>query len=569
MSAIAAETLPKAPSGIGGLDEITFGGLPRGRPTLVSGSAGCGKTLLGVQFLVRGILDHDEPGVFMSFEETAEEVAQNVRSLGWDLEALQAAGKLRVDHVPIDRSAIQETGAFGLDGLFVWLGAAIEEVGATRVVLDTLEVLFTALEDQASVRNELQRLFGWLKARGVTAVITAERGDGTLTRHGLEEYVSDCVILLDHRIADQVSTRRLRVVKYRGSRHSSDECPFLIDGTGITALPVTSMRLTHGASEERVSTGVPRLDAMLGDQGYFRGSSILVTGTPGSGKTTLASAFAAAGCARGERAIVLAFEESPQQLVRNMRSVGIDLDPHLSGGLLRIVATRPSAHGLEAHLAGMIAEVAAFDPQLVVVDPLSAFGAGDVEREAMVARLVDWLKHRGSTALLTSLVPHGTTVAGGTVSSQIDTWLSLTSLESNGERNRGIRVVKSRGMRHSNQVRELVLAEDGITLRDVYTGPAGVLMGTARQIRESEEAAAVRLRADATAAKRRQLERRREQVEAQIAALRAQLEAETEVLALALREAELQASDRLAARELMAAARGADHDDPASRAEDR
>jgi circadian clock protein KaiC len=552
--------LEKSPSGIAGLDRITGGGLPTGRPTLVCGSAGCGKTLFAAQFLVRGALDQGEAGVFMSFEETGAEIAQNVRSLGWDLETLERDKLLIVDHVRIDAAEIQETGSYDLEGLFIRLGSAIDEIGAKRVVLDTLEVLFASLKDQVAVRSELRRLFRWLKERGVTAVITAERGDGMMTRHGLEEYVSDCVILLDHRISDQLSTRRLRVVKYRGSAHSSDECPFLIDEDGFRALPMTSLALEHGASTERVSTGVPRLDAMLGGHGYHRGSSVLISGTPGSGKTPLATTFAAAGCERGERVLYLAFEESPQQILRNVRSVGVDLQPHLDSGLLTIRATRPSSSGLESHLSTILAQVESIGPDLVVVDPLSAFGAMG-QREAMFARLIDALKSQGITALCTSLVGKDGDVYGLGISSVIDTWLSLSTVESNGERNRGLTIIKARGTQHSNQVREFVMRSDGVHLLDVYTGPQGVLMGTGRQIRQAQDEASRQLAADRTEEARRALQRRKEAVEAQILSLRAELEQDIAALELSLRSEELQAQAAQADARALALARGADEPD--------
>lgn len=555
---VASQPLRKAPSGVEGLDEITYGGLPHGRPTLVCGSAGCGKTLFGVQFLVRGILDHDEPGVFMSFEESAAEIAQNVRSLNWDLDQFELDRKLAIDHVRIEPSEIQEAGAYDLDGLFIRLGAAIDSVGAKRVVLDTLEVLFSAFKDQTSLRAELRRLFRWLKEREVTTVITAERGEGALTRHGLEEYVSDCVILLDHRVIDQLSTRRMRVVKYRGSAHSSDECPFIIDEGGFQALPLTSMRLAHEAPTERVSSGVARLDAMLGGKGYFRGSSVLISGTPGSGKTTLAASFIAAGCARGERALLMSFEESPKQLARNLSSVGVDLAPHIESGLLRVLSTRPSAHGLESHLARKLAQIVEFEPDLVVVDPLNSFGAGSSEREAMIARLIDMMKSRGITAVCTGLDTTTSALPGLGVTSVIDTWLALSSIEFNGERNRGLTIVKSRGMSHSNQVREFALTDDGIELRDVYTGPAGVLMGTARHVRETEEAASGRLHQERTETKRRQLERRQAGIDPQVLALRAQLQDEVEALSLEIRADELEERERALEVTVQAHARGAD-----------
>ncbi len=402
--AAGINTLSKAPSGITGLDEITGGGLPRGRASLICGGAGSGKTLFALTHLVEGALKYGEPGAFICFEETEEELAANVASLGFDLKQLIASNKLAVDYVHVERSEIEETGEYDLDGLFVRIDYAIKSVGAKRVALDTIEALFSGLSNTGVLRAELRRLFRWLKDQGVTSVITAERGDGVLTRHGLEEYVSDCVIVLDHRVADQVATRRLRVVKYRGASHGTNEYPFLIDAGGIGVLPVTSVELAHDVSNERVSTGVAGLDAMLGGEGFWRGSSVLVSGMAGTGKTTLAAAFVDAACRRGERAIYFAFEESPHQIVRNMRSVGVDLQPWIDAGLLRFSASRPTLWGLEMHLARMHKEVETFAPQVVAIDPiynLSAVGSA-TEVRMMLLRLIDYLKSKTVTALLTA-----------------------------------------------------------------------------------------------------------------------------------------------------------------------
>jgi circadian clock protein KaiC len=463
--------LPKAPTGIPGLDDVTGGGLPRGRPTLVCGGAGCGKTLLAVEFLVRGAVEHDEPGVFLAFEERAEELAQNVASLGFDLDALLEQKKLVIDHVRVERSEIQETGEYDLDGLFIRLGHAIDSIGARRVVLDTVETLFSGLSDTAILRAELRRLFRWLKDRGVTAVITGERGEGTLTRHGLEEYVSDCVILLDHRVSEQLSTRRLRIVKYRGSAHGTNEYPFVIDEDGFSLIPITSLGLQHEVSNERVSSGVGGLDAMLGGEGVYRGSGILVSGTAGTGKTTLAAHFADAACRRGERCLFFASEESEAQIVRNMRSVGLDLQPWREAGLLQLHSSRPTLSGLEMHLARMHKQVQRFRPALVIVDPISNFVSVGTTIEAgqLLVRLMDYLKVAGITGVFTNLAmagaaPEATEIG---VSSLIDTWLLLRDVESDGERRRSLHVLKARGIAHSNQVREFVLGANGIRLLDV------------------------------------------------------------------------------------------------------
>ncbi|RIL04543.1 MAG: KaiC 1 [Proteobacteria bacterium] len=520
--------LEKAPTGIAGLDQVTAGGLPRARPTLVCGSAGCGKTLLAMEFLVRGATQFDEPGVFMSFEERSEELAANVASLGFDLEALAADKKLAIDHVRVERSEIEETGEYDLEGLFIRIGWAVDRIGARRIVLDTIEALFSGLSNPAILRAELRRLFAWLKERGLTAVITGERGEGQLTRHGLEEYVSDCVILLDHRVHDQLSTRRLRVVKYRGSTHGTNEYPFLIGDDGISVLPVTSAGLEHAAPTERVSTGIERLDAMLGGAGFYRGSSILVSGTAGTGKSSLAAHFLDAACRRGERCLAFVFEESPAQILRNMRSIGIDLEPWVKKGRLRFHAARPTFQGLEVHLTRMHREVDTFDPAVVTVDPITNLmqSGAHYEVQTMLLRLVDHLKTRGVTSLFTSLLHGPAEESEVGVSSLMDSWLLLRSAESSGERNRLLYVLKSRGMAHSNQAREFLLTDRGIELLDVYTGPAGVLTGSARLSREAEDEASALARRRAIERSERQLERQRAALEARIRALEAEFEAE-------------------------------------------
>ncbi len=565
--ALSSHSLPKAASGISGLDEITRGGLPRGRPTLVCGSAGCGKTLFAMEFLLRGALDYGEHGVFMAFEETESDLAQNVRSLGFDVEALVAQEKIAVDYVHIERSEIEETGEYDLEGLFIRLGAAIDAVGAKRVVLDTIETLFGGFDNPALLRSELRRLFRWLKDRGVTAIITAERGEGSLTRQGLEEYVSDCVILLDHRVHEQVSTRRLRIVKYRGTTHGTNEYPFLIDEDGISVLPVTALSLDHKVSNERISSGVPRLDTMLGGEGYFRGSSILVSGTAGSGKTSLAAHFAEATCARGERCLYLAFEESRDQLARNMRSIGLDIDKWVKKGLLRHIASRPTLYGLEMHLAQVHKQVKDFDPQVVVIDPISNLSSSgsDADAEAMLLRLVDFLKARGVTAFFTNLTSGGEAIEATDVgiSSIIDTWLLVRDIELGGERNRGLYVLKSRGMAHSNQIREFLITSRGIELQDVYVGPEGVLTGSMRAAQEAREKAALLGHAQELERKQRDLGRRRAALEAQIAAMQAEFEA-VEGEAELIRAQEKTREQALAQQRAAAAQRrGADRGDGA------
>ena len=523
-------TLPKTPTGIQGLDEITLGGLPKGRPTLICGSAGCGKTLMSIEFLVRGATQFNEPGVFMAFEETEEDLRKNVESLGYDLKELSDRKKLVVDYVYIERSEIEDTGEYDLEGLFVRLGYAIDSIGAKRVVLDTIESIFAGLPNPSILRAELRRLFRWLKDKGVTAIVTGERGDGTLTRQGLEEYVSDCVILLDHRVREQISTRRLQIIKYRGSTHGTNEYPFLIDEHGISVLPITSIALEHQASSERISSGIKRLDAMLGGKGYYRGTSVLVSGMAGTGKSSLAAHFVDAACRRGERCAYFATEESPDLIMRNMRSIGIDLGSWVKKGLLSFDATRPTFHGLEMHLLRMHKLVRETNARVVVVDPITSYiSLGDtLEVKSMLSRLIDFFKAHQITAFFTSLTEGGSALEQSEVgiSSLMDTWILLRHIESNGERNRGIWVLKSRGMPHSNQIREFVFTEHGIELVDVYLGAEGVLTGTARAAQEAKETAAALVRRQDLERKGRALEHRKKALEAKIAALRAEFETE-------------------------------------------
>ncbi|MDD8025845.1 MAG: circadian clock protein KaiC [Acidobacteriota bacterium] len=518
--------LAKAPTGIQGLDEITGGGLPKGRPTLICGNTGCGKTLLAIEFLVRGATQFNEPGVFMAFEETGKDLIQNVASLGFDLKGLIARKKLALDSVYIERSEIEESGEYDLEGLFIRLGQAIDSIGAKRVVLDTIESLFAGLPNPLILRAELRRLFRWLKAKGVTAIVTGETGQETLTRQGLEEYVSDCVIVLDHRVSEQVSSRRLRVVKYRGSTHGTNEYPFLIDEDGISVLPITSLGLQQTASSRRIPTGVARLDAMLGGAGYFRGSSVLISGTAGTGKSSLAAHFAEAACRRGEKVLFFAFEESPCQIMRNMGSIGIDLQPWVKKGLLQFQATRPTFTGLERHLATIHKAINVFKPEVVIVDPLNSFiiGSNEIEVKSMLMRLMDFLKMKQITGLFTSLTTSGGSLeqSEAAISSLIDTWLLVRDIEFGGERNRGLSILKSRGMVHSNQIREFLLTDHGVELRDVYVGASGMLTGSARLTQEAQEKAAILGHDQEADFRRIELERKRTTLEAKIAVMRAE-----------------------------------------------
>lgn len=554
--------LEKCPTGIQGLDEITWGGIPKGRPTLVCGSAGCGKTLLAMEFLVRGVVQYNEPGVFIAFEENAEELAKNVASLGFNLDDLARKKKIVVDHVHVDRSEIEETGEYDLEGLFVRINHAIKAVGAKRVVLDTIESLFTELPNENILRAELRRLFRWLKDKGVTAIVTGEKGEGTLTRHGLEEYVADCVISLDHRVTEQISTRRLRVVKYRGTVHGTNEYPFLIDETGFSVLPITSIGLNHKATEARIPTGVPRLDAMLGGKGYYRGSSILVSGTSGTGKTTLALHLVNETCKRGERCLYLASEESENQIIRNAKSIGIDLEPWVKKGLLLFNVARPTYYGLEMHLVTANKLIKKYRPAVAVIDPITGMtNIGSVDEvKATLMRMIDLLKSHDITTLCTSLTHGGdnleqTEVA---VTSLMDTWLLVRDIEYNGERTRGLYVLKSRGMAHSNQIREFLITNRGIDLTDVYIGQGLVLTGAARKVQEMKEQAEATVRREELDRVKRELERKKLVMEAKIIEIRADYASAEEELLLSVKEQELKEQALTSDRNVIATMRKAD-----------
>jgi circadian clock protein KaiC len=529
---------PKSSTGVDGLDEITNGGFPKGRPTLICGGAGCGKTLLSMQFLIKGITDFNEPGVFMSFEEPSDDLTLNVKSLGFDLEKLKKSKKLIVDHVRVERSEIEEAGEYDLDGLFIRLGHAIDSIKAKRVVLDTIESLFAGLDNQAILRAELRRLFSWLKQKGVTAVITGERGEATLTRQGLEEYVSDCVIVLDHRVTEQVSTRRLRIIKYRGSTHGTNEYPFLIDENGISVLPITSLKLNNEVSSEIVSSGLEGLDGMFEGGGFYRGSNILVSGTAGTAKTTIACYFATQQCKNKERTVYFAFEESPQQLVRNMKSVGVDLQKFLDNGTLQIHSSRPSLNGLELHLLTLRKLIKEFKPTTIIIDPISNLITVGSEHEvkSMLVRLIDMLKVNNITALFTSLNKQTENfrpdLAEESVSSLVDTWISVRDMEGIGERNRGVFIIKSRGMGHSNQVREFIITNKGIELLDVELGPQGILTGSARKSYQFKKAMSDIKLQNEISRKDREIERKRKVLQANIEALRNEFESAEEELSI-------------------------------------
>ena len=518
--------LPKALTGISGLDEISGGGLPRGRTTIVCGGPGCGKTMLGMEFLIHGAQEYDEPGVLVAFEETPQEMERNVASLGLNLKSLVDRKMLFLDYVFVEPSEIQETGDYDLEGLFIRLQHAVDTIGAKRVFLDTLEALFSSFSNEGVLRAELRRLFRWLKDRNLTTVITAEKGEKTLTRHGLEEYVSDCVILLDHRVRDQISTRRLRIVKYRGTSHGADEYPFLIDSQGISVLPITSLEMRHKVSDDRVPTGIADLDEMLGGKGFYRGSSVLISGTAGSGKTTMAASFVDAACRRGERCLLVSFEESVDQVARNMKSVGLDLRASLDNGMLVHEAWRPSQYGIEMHLLRIHKLVETAQPRHVVIDPITNLVTGSAQKEvySMLMRLMDYLKSRQITAIFTNLTTDSNELEQTDIgiSSLTDTWILCRDLELNGERNRCVYILKSRGMAHSNQVREFLMSREGIRLIAPYIGAGLVLTGSSRAAQEAKEKADALLRAQEIERKQADLERKRTALEAQVKELRAE-----------------------------------------------
>lgn len=540
------QKLPKAYTGIEGLDQITHGGFPKGRPTLICGEAGSGKTLMAIEFLVHGAQKFNEPGVFVAFEEKSEELAQNVASLGFDLKQLEQDKLIKIDHVHVERSEIEETGEYNLEGLFIRLGYAIDSIGAKRVVLDTLESLFAGLSNLAILRAELRRLFHWLKEKGVTAVITGEKGEASLTRQGLEEYVSDCVILLDHRINNKVSTRILRIVKYRGTVHGTNEYPFLIDEEGISVLPVTSLMLNNEVSEKRVSSGIPTLDKMLGGEGFYESSSILVSGTAGTGKTSIAGNFVNQSCKDGKRCVYFAFEESPQQIIRNMRSIGINLQNYVNSGLLHFSAARPTFYGLELHLLSMTKFIEKVKPEVVVLDPITnLITVGSTsEVKSLLTRLIDYLQSKGITVMFTALAlkDNKSEQSDEGVSSLVDAWLLVRDIESNGERNRGLYIMKSRGMKHSNQVREFVITDQGLKLVEVFLGPEGVLTGSAREEQQLLEKTGVALRDHAVSRKDREIERKRVVLESKIATLKEEFESIQEELNKTYIEEELRKS---------------------------
>jgi circadian clock protein KaiC len=567
-SAAAPPTPPvgilKCPTGIRGLDELTFGGLPRNRSTLVFGCAGSGKTLLALEFILHGARNYKEPGVYLSFDETPKELVENTASLGFDLADLIQRKQVIVDHVDIDRSELKATGDYNLEGLFLRLGHSIKSIGAKRVVIDSAESIFSALPNEALVRAELRRLFDWLKEMGVTSIITGEQGHNLLTRHGLEDYISDCVVFLDHRVVTQMSTRRLRIIKYRGSLHGTNEYPALIDGKGLSVMPISSLSLDYPVSNKRVSTGIKRLDTMLGGKGFYRGSSILVSGTAGTGKTSIAASFTAQICKQGERCLFLPMEESPQQLMRNMSSIGIDLTTPNKSGLLRLHTIQQAIYGLEGHLLHLHNLVTDFRPSVVILDPITNLSAisNDVEIKALFPRLIDFLKNKGITTLFTSLTnsesPNESSEVG--ISSVTDTWIMLRLVATATERNRVLYVLKSRGMAHSNQMREYNMTDKGIEVLDVYTGSGSGegYTGAGRLTRQALDQASALSAQQAAAQRERELDLEHHSLQAQIAMLQTRAAGIVSEKAHAREQVRLLAATQHADKRRMAIARHAD-----------
>jgi circadian clock protein KaiC len=558
----AHEGLNKCRTGIKGFDEITRGGLPQGRPTLVCGSAGSGKTLFAMEFLVNGAIQFQEPGVFITFEESEIELVKNVASFGWNLNGLCEHKKLFLDHVFIERSEIEETGKFNLDGLFIRIEAAMNAVCAKRIAIDSIESLFSGFTEEALLRSEIRRLFRWLKEKGLTAVITGEKGEKSFTRHGLEEYISDCVVFLDNRMIDQVATRRLRVIKYRGTAHGTNEYPFLLTEEGFSVFPITALEMNYAVSTDRVSSGIARLDAMLGGLGYYKGSSILVSGTAGTGKSSLGASFVAAACRRGERALYFSFEEAADQIIRNMNSIGIDLKTPLNKGLLTFYAVRATTFGLETHLAMMLNLLEEIQPAVIVIDPISNMNSVAEMKEVkeMLTRIIDYMKMKGITALFTDLSHFGSSLetTETAISSLMDTWILLRDIELNGERNRGLYVLKSRGMGHSNQIRELLITKEGLRLNDVYVGPGGVLTGTARVTQEAAETAEAMLRTKKIERLRRELERKENTMNLRIKEIINDFDVEKEEIEQAISEAKAKEKVFEKNRDKLAQMRGRD-----------
>ncbi|MBA3285861.1 MAG: circadian clock protein KaiC [Nitrosopumilus sp.] len=523
-----SKPLKKCPTGIIGLDEITFGGLPKNRCTLICGGAGSGKSIFGIEFVIRGAEFYKEPGLFVAFEENEEELNQNITSLGFNIKELIDSNLLVLDYVHIDRAEFKEIGSYNLDGLFIRLSDSIDRFKIKRVVLDTIEVLFGNFTNEIILRSELQRLFRWFKEKNVTVVVTAEQGVNTFSRYGLEEYVADCVILLDNRMHQQISTRRLRVAKYRGSSHGNNEYPFIINDSGISIIAITSIKLDYPVSNKHVSSGIKQLDTMFGDKGFYSGSSILVSGAAGNGKTSIAASFSNGTCELGKKCFYFTLDESVDQIIRNMNSIGIDLSQWINKDLLRFHAINPYTAGLEAHLADIQRLTNEFNPSVVIIDPIANLKIlGPLnEVQGILSILVNFFKNKQITTMFTSLVPEekfGYVVEEG-ISNLMDTWVFLQYIHGEGERNRGISILKSRGMSHSNQLREVILSDKGIHLQNVYIGQDKVLAGSARLVQATKLEIENSNRESELKHRERQIEITRKSLEAQISALHETLE---------------------------------------------
>lgn len=548
--------LAKCPTGIEGLDTLTNGGLPRNRLTLICGSAGSGKTSLGIEFLVQGIIKYDEPGLFITFEEKPQEIIENAASIGFDLEDLINKKKLFIEYIPVQEEEVMQSGDYTLEALFIRFEQVITSIAVKRVTLDTLDSIFASLGNTPVLRAEIYRLFNWLKQKNITSLVTSEAGITTLSRNGLEEYISDCVISLRTNIVSEVLTRFLRVVKYRGSKHGTNEYPFLITDIGINLFPITSNYLNNIVSTEFVSTGVKELDEMMDNKGYYRGSTVLVTGTAGTGKSSLAAVFSNSICQTGERCIYFTFEEMINQILRNMSSVNLNLQQWIDKDLLKFYAYRSPTYGLETHLLTIQNVIKEFKPHAVIIDPITNFDliGTELEIKSMMTRLIDFLKAQQITALFTSLAttidPREQTEIG--ISSLIDSWLVLQNLEQAGERTRGITILKSRGIAHSNQIREFIITSNGIKLEKIYVGPNGILTGSARLDQEEQEKLHLLLQEKETLRRKKLLEHKKALLEAKIMALKSEFDADVEEIESLIMKEEIQNKRILETRSAMA-----------------
>ena len=460
--------LPKSLTGIQGLDDITYGGIPQNRPTLLVGSIGTGKTIFAMEYIINGITMFNEPGVFMTFEEQTDELQINVTSMGYNLSKLIADNKIYLEHLHIDHREIQATGKYDIEGLFIRIEMAIEKVKAKRIVLDALDTLFIGLDSQI-LRSEIKRLFFWLKEKKVTAIITSEVGDIFLTRLGFEEVVADCVIELNNRLNNQISTRRLRIVKYRGSYHSTNEYPFMIDHKGITIFPIISEAPQIIVSNERISSGIKQIDEMLDGRGFYVGSSILVSGSAGTGKSSIAASFIKDVCEKKGTALYCAFEEAPNQIKRNMASIGIFLEPYEKSGNLHFYYSRPTLQTLELHFIAIKKLIKQINPSVVILDPITNLMIENINSDirTMLTRFVDYLKMEQITVLLTATLTVSSLEliqSNEGISSMVDTCIMIQEKNIIDSRRRTLYIMKSRGICNSKKEVEFIITSEGISI---------------------------------------------------------------------------------------------------------